>query len=291
MRTSQALLRALTPYTVGDLPLERWGPNAEGGYVVPSGLLSKATVLVTGGVSDDARFEAEVAANVSGIRIVLLDHTIDKPPDQTPLNAIWHKLGLGSAPGCISLEAATAMSGAKPDDTLVMKIDIESAEWELLESTPEEFWDRVAVLLLEMHGLDRKVEWGRYTTLLEKLNRHMLIVHLHGNNYARTALIEGMQVPMSIEATYINRKLIPAGQPPVAWNHGAPGSLDRRNNPEVIDIPFDFWMMKSPLIRIVTRIGLYVLPWRLRKNFCLNLTPKSMKRRNRIRAGTEEIIT
>jgi hypothetical protein len=288
MTPGQSLLHALTPYTVGGLRLERWGSDSDGGYVVPADLMSNATVLVTGGVADDVQFEAEVALRAPGIRIGLFDHTISKAPSHAPANAVWHKLGLGSAPNCISLEAATELSGATSEDQIVIKIDIEYAEWELIESTSDDFWDRVTVLIVEMHGFDIKERWGQYAALLEKLNRHLVLIDLHGNNFSKPPYfeIESELVPSVMEGTYVNRKFVSAGQSPVVWSYGAPHPLDRSNHSAIIDLPFDFWLTKSPLKRQLERLGRMILPWRLRKNFYLNLGLKGDRKQRMSQQGT-----
>ncbi len=277
--TGNTLLDVLTPYEAPFFTMERWGPASDGGYVVPAEVMRQANVLVSGGVSDNVEFEARVAREATDIRIGLFDHTISKAPDHTPSNATWHRLGLGDEPGFISLEEAALLSGAKPDEPVALKLDIESSEWELLATTPATFWERVTVLMIELHGLDRITDWSRYARLLGNLKSHLLLIHLHGNNYARVVHLkrEGIEIPIVMEATYINRKLIPSSHRPEVWNHGAPTLIDRPNNPQIIDIAFDFWLdrKKSGVRRFLKRIGLYLLPWRVRKNIRLNFTPKS----------------
>jgi hypothetical protein len=261
--------------------MERWGPEGDGGYVVPADVLKRASVLVTGGVSTNVEFEVDVAKANPNIRIGLFDHTISHAPDHTPANATWYKLGLGSAGDCISLETAAEMSGATADNILAVKFDIEGAEWELLESTPEAFWDRVAVLITELHGFDKVEEWDRYQQLLGKLDRILLPVHIHANNWAQTIRLkrEGVEFPITIEATHLNRKLIPNGITPTPWKHRGPTALDRRNKSYFIDIPLHYWSpSKNPLVRLWRRFISATFPWRLRKNIVYNLTLKRWRR-------------
>jgi len=257
--------------------MERWGPKGDGGYVVPANVMKEASVLVTGGVSTNVEFEVDVANANPKIKMGLFDHTIEQAPDHTPANAVWHKLGLGSEANCIPLEKAAELSGAGPNDKLIVKFDIEGAEWELIESTPDAFWDRVTVLITELHGFDQRETWERYRTLLGKLDRHLLTVHVHANNWARTIFLknEGVEFPITIETTHINRKLIPAGVTPTPWKHSGPTPLDGRNKPEFIDIRLNYWApTKNPITRFFRRLVASLLPWRVRKNIVFNLTPK-----------------
>jgi len=246
-KASYALLDLLAPHEVPSLMLERWGPESDGAYILPVELMSKSKVLISGGVADNVRFEEEVAEKVPGIRIGLFDHTISKAPDHTPTNAVWYKLGLGSGEGLVSLERAAELSGAVAGEPVAIKLDIEAAEWDLVDSTPPEFWKRVDLLIIEIHGFEIQEKWEYYRAILEKLNRWLLAVHVHGNNYSETVHFrkQGVRVPFTLEITYINRKWIPPGMTPAKWNHVGPTRLDRPNFPFRPDIRLDYWMQKK----------------------------------------------
>ena len=246
-KTSYALLDLLTPREVPSLLLERWGPESDGAYVVPVELMRNAKVLVSGGVADNVRFEAEVAEKAPGIRMGLFDHTILNAPDHTPANATWHKLGLGSGQGFVSLERAAILSGAGPEESIAVKLDIEGAEWEVIDSTPPGFWKRVDVLVIEFHRLNDKQKWDYYSIVLDKLNAYLIPVHVHGNNHDVTVHFshQGVHVPITLEVTYVNRSLIPRNATPRVWNHPAPTPLDHPNKTGVPDLQFDYWIPRK----------------------------------------------
>ena len=221
--------------------------------------MRKATILVTGGVANNVEFEAEVAEKVPGIRIALFDHTIARAPAHAPEAATWHKIGLGSARGCIPLEEACNLAGAKDGESIVLKLDIEGAEWEIFESTPESFWKRVSVFILELHSLHEQQLWKHYQTLLAKVNSNLIPVHVHGNNYASTVRFkkEGVNVPISLELTYINRTLIGEGVTPAPWSEPGPTPLDRPNIP---DIPMNYWFpQKNVFLRRLNKNVRHIL--------------------------------
>jgi len=238
--------------------LERWGSEADGGYVVPGDLLQKGTLLITGGVGDNVDFEAEVARKIPGIKILLFDHTIAQLPNNSPLSAIWHKLELGPRQGQTSLTKTFELADTDGNQNLLLKLDIESAEWDLIATTPTDFWKSVSLLILEIHNLQERKDWDKYSSVLEQLDKHLLLIHAHGNNCSPTIHFrrQGTYVPTTMELTYINRQQIPSGVTLERWDKPAPTPLDRANDPFNKDLPLDYWVPRK-----------FVFWKRLKKNF------------------------
>jgi hypothetical protein len=66
------------------------------------------------------------------------------------------------------------------DKRLIVKMDIEGAEWESLLATPDEVLARIDQLPMELHG----TEGPRFVELVRKLKKHFHLVNLHFNNSA-----------------------------------------------------------------------------------------------------------
>jgi hypothetical protein len=66
---------------------------------------------------------------------------------------------------------------------LVVKIDIEGAEWEALDAAPDELLASIPQLAMELHGFDDR----RMLEVLRRLNRHFHLVNLHFNNWSCTS--------------------------------------------------------------------------------------------------------
>lgn len=241
MSDTRRLLELLTPRKTVSLRMERWGPNADGGYVVPAELMHSGTLLLTGGIADDLRFEADVAQRVPGICFVMFDHTIAALPGHTPNNATWHRLGLAAqdSNGFVSLDSAAALAKLTSTDSLILKLDIEGAEWDVLESVSDSLLDRVAVLIIEFHDFSRREEWHRYRQILERLHTRLRPVHVHGNNHStiRTIHRYDVQIPEVLEVTFVPRKFALLE----TWDHDAPTTLDFPNQPGVKDYSFNYW--------------------------------------------------
>ncbi len=247
MNDTKALLRLLTPYTVPGLRMERWGPTTDGGYVLPADIMKQCSVLLTGGVGDNLWFEADVAAKVPNMRMALFDHTIAAAPTHIPAAATWHSLGLSGTAraGFATLRRACDLAGLTTTDTLVLKLDIESAEWEVLAASVDEILKRTSILIIEYHDLSLRDRWKEFRLVLEKVNAYLLPIHVHGNNYSSITNISRYSAPVPdvIEVTYINRNLIQSvgGQLPTVWDHDAPTLLDKPNKEGAEDYRFNYW--------------------------------------------------
>ncbi len=240
---SRMLIQLLTPKHIPGLQMERWGSEADGGYVVPPHIMRGVSALLTGGIGDNVEFEAEVARRVPSVHIALFDHTVASLPEHAPSSAKWYKEGLGCRPGFLTLEGAAERAGIQPHQPIALKLDIEGAEWELLDGTSESFWKRVSILVIEFHQLNDKTQWHRYARLLRKLEPHLLAIHVHGNNHDSTVHFsrQGVYVPITLELTYVNRSLLPNSITPVPWSVPGPTALDRPNRRGVPDLPLNYW--------------------------------------------------
>lgn len=253
MSNIRAILDLLSPYQLPLLEMERWGPDGDGAYIVPANIMKRSTVLLSGGVGDNVHFEADVAKHVPGIRMELYDHTISAPPSHMPKEAIWHKIALSRADrtGAVSLETAYKNANIKDSDVVAMKLDIEDSEWSVIRATSDDFWANISVLVIEMHSLGVRSRRMKYRAVLEKLNKHLLPIHVHGNNYASMSEVRNFdtEIPEVIEVTYLNRKWFT----PVLWEHDAPTLLDQSNAPGKADYAFNYWDSRKNIF--LRRVG------------------------------------
>jgi hypothetical protein len=80
---------------------------------------------------------------------------------------------------------------AKNRDTvsrLIVKIDVEGAEWDSLAATPDAVLDRIEQMPMELHGVDER----RFLNLVRRLKTRFHLVNLHFNNYSCVADVAPM---------------------------------------------------------------------------------------------------
>ena len=66
---------------------------------------------------------------------------------------------------------------------LIIKMDIEGAEWDSLLAAPDELLASIPQLAMEMHGFDDP----KIVEVLRKLKRNFYLVNLHFNNWSCTS--------------------------------------------------------------------------------------------------------
>lgn len=177
------------------------GPN-DGGYVMLDDF--KGGVAYSFGVRDDVAWDEELVRR--GYDVYLYDHTIDALPKE---NERFHffKTGIrGAAPvkDCETLGALVEANGHADRDDMILKIDVEGAEWDMLEEVDEALLARFSQIAIEMHFLDWR-DWERRRRLIEKLERSHAPIWLHACNYGMHRWVDGECRYGSVEACFARR--------------------------------------------------------------------------------------
>ena len=86
-------------------------------------------------------------------------------------------------------------------------MDIEDAEWDVLDSVSESVLKCFRQMVFEFHGMTDYSENGREKRIkvLRKLNNTHQIVWVHGNNYTYALNNGELTIPYAIEVLYLNK--------------------------------------------------------------------------------------
>jgi len=191
----------------------RVGPPQDGGYVVwdegPEGE-RLCDVLLGYGVDTNVDFEAELAG--AGARVLLFDHTVPALPLHHA-NFVFRREALADKdiPG-VAGTLATHLGSER--GSIVLKMDVEGAEFTALLATPPEVLARFDQICIELHWLGRPSRGGDFRTkalALERLNEHFVLLHAHGNSYGDIVEVAGCPLPDVLEALYVSRRLLGPG--------------------------------------------------------------------------------
>jgi hypothetical protein len=140
-----------------------------------------------------------------------------------------------AAPGAITLPMLIdQVTGGREDRWLIVKSDIEGAEFDVLPDSIG-WMRRVSALLIEFHRLD--LHWQQFEACMGALMRTFHIAHVHGNNF--DAYIPGTEVPVTLEVTLVNKALV-TGTPPPARNSYPLPNLDMSNTRKRPDLRINF---------------------------------------------------
>jgi len=213
---SVRMLRALRLHDPSEIALRRGrkrrvGPRGDGGYVVWDEEGSPlCNALLSYGVDTNVDFELELAC--AGAKVLMFDHTVRGPPQGHP-NITFRREALAdrAVEGiCGTLAAHLAALPLVPGP-IMLKADVEGAEFAAILSTPSEDLAKFSQICLELHWLGRPSRGGDFrikALALERLSENFVLLHAHGNNYGDAVEVAGCTVPDVLEVLFVNRSFL-----------------------------------------------------------------------------------
>ena len=225
----------------------RVGRPHDGGYIMVDNFHAADKIAYSFGIGNDVSWDLNMAAR--GYDVFMYDPTINALPQE---NQKFHFFKEGIAgiemkeKSLNTLEHFVKMNGHEYNDDMILKMDVEGAEWSFLATVSTELLNKFDQLVFEIHFMiDEKNQSEMNATLacLKKINKTHSLVHLHANN-ARPFLIFDDKVlfPSLLELTYVktpNYELIDDE------NIFLPIPLDAPNNWARPEIPLGYWNKKS----------------------------------------------
>lgn len=242
----EALYNAFTPVKITNCELRRFGNANDGGYLMCGNLLSAAATGYSYGIGGEDAWGCEVSA-LFNVPVHQYDCFITKaPPRCTSGLERFHA-------ECIGPERATIDD--LPFDTLanhvekngdvgkriVVKMDIEGAEWRSLAAAPEHVLNAIDQMAVEFHG----VETASFLDTANRLSEFFYVAHVHQNNYLCRPGFEPF--PGGVFEVLLVNKRIAVADPWV--NARGPSPLDAPNAPRLPDC------QASPVGNELQRIG------------------------------------
>ena len=226
----QQLWNALQPVTLASCDLQRLGESQDGGYLACANLLGGVKAGYSYGISGYDGWGCEVAT-----RLGVKGHQYDCFDTRQPACAagtVFHAECIGTRPETIEGRAYDALDrqlAANGDaaSRILMKIDVEGAEWDVFLTTPDAMLDQIDQLVVEFHGTGE----ARFLAAVHRLKQYFHVANLHMNNYACT----GGQAPFgawAYEVLFVNKRLTAATPEPRATPYHP---LDRPNAPAMPD--------------------------------------------------------
>lgn len=229
----EALFAELQPVKLRNCELARFGEQNDGGYLLCGNLLTDVGSAYSYGISGYDGWGCDVSTRLS-VPVHQYDCFNTTQPSCPSGRPVFHAECVAGKrrndeEGRLfdSLQSQFVRNGDAAK-SLVVKMDVEGAEWDSILQTPDEVLARIDQLVFEFHGVS---DTARYLEVIAKLKRTFEIVHLHFNNYACVGA--GAPFPAwAYEVTLVNKRLAevdPAGK--VAL----PTALDAPNHPAVHD--------------------------------------------------------
>jgi hypothetical protein len=229
-RLRESLFAELQPVTLKNCVIKRFGEPHDGGYLLCANLLKGVQSGYSYGISGYDGWGCEISRTLK-VQV----HEYDCFNLQEPVckggNTAFHA-------ECVAGEPSTDSAGrlfetpehqlAKNGDAgrqVVMKIDVEGAEWDTFAKTPDLVLERIDQLAVEFHGVSKPY----YAETMLRLKRFFYIANLHFNNYSCNARIAPFPA-WAYEVLFVNKRLgvpDPSGKPPTLNAANAPNDPAR----------------------------------------------------------------
>jgi hypothetical protein len=181
----------------------RVGSACDGGYVMLDDF-DGITNGISAGIGDNDDWDVDLTRR--GIPVLQLDPTITKAPTSSPL-LTFRRLAL--SPKRVPGKKVNLAELVKelPGD-LVLKADIEDAEWPVFAAVNPTVLRSMRQILVEFHSLGwfSNEDWRlRALTAVKKISYGHQSVHLHGNNSGGMTVIGGIPFPQVFEVTFVRK--------------------------------------------------------------------------------------
>ena len=239
-RFRQELFEMLGPVRLTNCLLERFGEPNDGGYLMCANLLDHVGSAYSYGIGGYDKWGCDISTRLM-IRIHQY-HCFNTTEPACPTGApVFHAECVSAVAGIDdgrqfdTIENQLKKNGDVANH-LVVKIDVEGAEWDSLLEASDGLLNRIDQMAIEFHWMrDENGRWlhdEKYERVIERLKTFFHIAHIHFNNAGCTTGLEPFP-SYAYEVLFVSRRV--AG---VDSSRSAPGALhplDARNNPAIRD--------------------------------------------------------
>jgi hypothetical protein len=236
----ERLFAELQPVKLANCEFKRFGEPNDGGYLLCANLLASVQSGYSYGISGYDQWGCDVSR---GLTVPV--HEYDCFNLHVPACPLGRTVFHGE---CIGAEAATIEG--RPFDTLekqfakngdgakrvVVKMDVEGAEWDSLLRTPDDVLQRIDQLTIELHGV-REPE--RYIAVVMKLKKFFYVASVHFNNFTCGQGVAPFPAEV-YEVLFVSKSVAvlggsgPAGPPPGVT---APNITQMKDCQSLADLP------------------------------------------------------
>ena len=180
----QKLFLELKPVQLKNCNFKRFGDPGDGGYLMCDNLMQNVKSAYSYGISGTDEWGCDISKSYN-----LLVHQYDCFNLTRPVcekgNFDFHEECIGDKYFIEEERTFDSLNNqiTKNKDQgklLIVKMDVEGAEWDSLLSAPDSAFNVINQLSVEFHGVDQK----KYIEVIKKLKKDFYIVDVHFNNFA-----------------------------------------------------------------------------------------------------------
>jgi hypothetical protein len=228
-RIRAELAAELRPVTLSNCDLARIGAPNDGGYLMCANLMAGVESAYSYGIGGEDAWGCAVSR---AHKVPVHQYDCFELPSVSCTGAIVRPNAecVGPTPGVIEGRRFDTVANqiARNGDRgrrLVVKMDVEGAEWDTILATPDEVLGAIDQMPMELHG----VEEPRVLAVVRKLKTHFHLVAVHFNNMACTADAHPLPA-IAYQVLWVNKRVGIPGPP--APGSPTPESLMAPDNPK-----------------------------------------------------------
>ncbi|MCM3879415.1 MAG: hypothetical protein ND807_04825 [Vicinamibacterales bacterium] len=201
-----ALLEELRPVALKNCTIKRVGSPNDGGYLMCDNLMPGVESAYSYGIDKEDNWGCQVSLAFD-VPVHQYDCFTPYRPTCAGGRAVYHNECIGPKREIIESRPFDTLANqiARNGDSgkrLLVKIDIEGAEWESLLATPDDVLARIDQLPMELH----LVNAPKFLELVRKLKRNFYPVSLHFNNQACAQNLDPIPA-WAFQVLFVNKRV------------------------------------------------------------------------------------
>lgn len=235
----QTLFDLLRPVALTNCRLERFGEAHDGGYLMCGNLLDAVRSGYSYGIGGYDKWGCDISTRLD-VAVHQYDCFNTTQPSCLRGETVFHAECVAGTPARIEGRLFDTMSShlAKNGDSaarIVLKIDVEGAEWDTLLSLPDATLQQIDQLAVEFHWIeDEQFDWvhdEKYLRVVDRLRHFFHVVHIHFNNASCVGDLSPFPT-WAYEVLFVSKRL---GVVDPSRTVTRPHPLDAPNNPSLKD--------------------------------------------------------
>jgi hypothetical protein len=230
----ESLHAELQTVTLSNCTLKRYGGPNDGGYLMCENLLQGMESAYSYGINTEDNWGCTVSRQFN-VPIHQYDCFTEHRPTCDGGRFVFHDECVGATAETIdgqpfdSIRSQISRNG-DAGKRILLKIDVEGAEWDAFEATPDDVFERIDQLPMEFHGTNE----ARFLEVVRRMKRTFHLVNLHVNNYSCSPA--AAPLPGSVyQVLWVNKRLgvvDPSGPSPAL-----PSPSNAPDNPAAPECP------------------------------------------------------
>jgi hypothetical protein len=201
----QALFDAVQPVNVTNCEFTRFGEAHDGGYLMCGNLLKEVKAGYSYGIDGYDGWGCQIS-NTLKVPVHQYDCFNTTLP-ACEADTKFHAECVGPSAATIEGRVFDTIEGhlAKNGDTgkhIVLKVDIEGAEWDSFLHTPDAVLANVDQIAVEFHRINQE----KFIRVIEGLKRTFYVAHLHFNNASCEAGLDPFPA-WALEVLLVNKRI------------------------------------------------------------------------------------